>query len=341
MRPDGTAAATCWGNQSVYPDHLGEARQIPGSGQDHVQRIRPSRRLGRMHRHRRSEAGPELPARHLESHPGAPWPEVGDGPVPTPGVTTHYHTSGQYAAYKTPYPLSEELFLVSARTGDLGGGFMHSAHDPTIGKFKLYLMDIYGNRELIYEGDQNVLYAQPVRPRKSPPLLPDLADLPGSEQNAPTVRAGVFFSNNIFDGAPAEVREQGRYLRVVESMPKNYSIGIVSSGGKPFGSAGPDTAWGAWGERFLPGQDADADHRCFVGRQRHLLRSRDQPHRSAGRQAGPRHGSDRPGRFGLLPGPALPDALFSGARRAPAGHPHDAFLGFGPPRRAPRVCRLP
>jgi hypothetical protein len=37
-------------------------------------------------------------------------------------------------------------------------------------------------------------------------------------------------------------------------MPKNYSIGIVSSGGKPFGSPGPDTAWGAWGDSFLPGK---------------------------------------------------------------------------------------
>ena len=167
-----------------------------------------------------------------------PWPEVGDGPVPTPGATKLYHTSGPYAAYKTPYPLSEELFLVSARTGDLGAGFMHSARDPAIGKFKLYLMDIYGNRELLYEGDHNVLYAQPVRSRKSPPRLPDLTEMPGPEKNQPSVRPGVFFSNNIFDRARQRFA-QGRYLRVVESMPKNFSIGIVSSGGKPFGTQGP------------------------------------------------------------------------------------------------------
>jgi hypothetical protein len=115
-------------------------------------------------------------------------------------------------------------------------------------------MDIYGNRELIFQGEQNVLYAQPVRARKSPPLLPEMADRPNSERNSPPVRPGVFFSNSVFTGAPAAVREQGRYLRIVEVMPKNYSIGIVSSGGKPFGSAGPDTAWGAWGERFLAGK---------------------------------------------------------------------------------------
>jgi len=40
-----------------------------------------------------------------------------------------------------------------------------------------------------------------------------------------------------------------------------YEIGLdgkgfrqITSGGKPFGAAGPDTAWGGWGERFLPGK---------------------------------------------------------------------------------------
>jgi hypothetical protein len=258
MRPDGTAAATCWGNQSVYPDHLGEARQIPGSG-----RIMFS---GFGHHDVWAGCIGIVDPRQGRNFPDGiwkvtqerPWPEVGDGPLPTPGATPQYHASGKYAAYKTPYPLSDELFLVSARSGDMGAGFMHSAHDPAIGKFKLYLMDIYGNRELLYEGQHNVLYAQPVRPRKTPPILPEVADLPGPERNSPAIRGGTFFSSNIFVGAPAAVRQHGRYLRVVETMPKNYSIGIVSSGGKPFGAPGPNTAWGAWGERFLPGKTPTA-----------------------------------------------------------------------------------
>lgn len=254
MRTDGTAAYALWGNQSVYPDHVGEARAVPDSGKiffsgfgHHdvwagcIGVIDP--RVGLNFPHGLWKVTQELP-----------WPEVGDGPVATPGATTDYHTSGKYAAYKTPYPLSDELFLVSARTGDRGMSFMHSAHDPTIGKFKLYLMDIYGNRELLHEGEQNVLYAQPVRSREVPPQLPDVGDMLDSEQGAPRVRPGVFFSSNIFADAPAVVRERGRYLRVVESMPKNYSIGIVSSGGKPFGADGPDTAWGAWGAEFLAGK---------------------------------------------------------------------------------------
>ncbi len=254
MRPDGTGAAAFWGNQSVYPDHLGEARQIPGStkvlfnGFGHhdvwvgcIGVVDPKQGLN-------------FPNGVWKVTQEMHWPEVGNGPTPTPGVTAEYHTSGKYAAYKTPYPLSEELFLVSARTGGIWIGGMRSGHDPTIGKFKLYLMDVHGNRELIYQGENNVLYAQPVRSRKTPPLLPDLADMPGSEKDQPAIRPGVFFSNNIFDAAPPEVRQLGKYVRVVESMPKNYSVGIVHSGGKPFGSDGPNTAWGVWGERFLEGK---------------------------------------------------------------------------------------
>ncbi len=254
MRPDGTGAATFWGNQSERPDHLGEARQIPGTtkvmftGFGHhdvwvgcIGVVDPNEGLN-------------FPDGLWKVTQEMHWPEVGDGPVPTPGLTEQYHTSGKYAAYKTPYPLSEELFLVSARTGGIWVGGMRSGHDPTIGKFKLFLMDIYGNRELIYQGDNNVLYAQPVRSRKSPPTLLDRADMVGSEKDNPTIRPGVFFSSNIFENAPPETREHGKYLRVVESMPKNYSVGIVHSGGKPFGSEGPNTAWGVWGDRFLAGK---------------------------------------------------------------------------------------
>ena len=258
MRPDGTAAATFWGNQTEHPDHLGEARQIPGT----------SKVMFNGFGHHDVWVGciGIVDPKEGLNHPDGiwkvtremPWPEVGDGPVPTPDLTEQYHTSGKYAAYKTPYPLSEELFLVSARTGALKVRSMRSAHDPTIGQFKLYLMDIYGNRELIYEGDNNILYAQPVRSRRSPPLLPEVADMPGSEKDNPTIRPGVFFSNNIFDSAPAEVREHAKYLRVVESMPKNYSIGIVHPGGKSFGCKGPNTAWGEWGEEFLRGKTPTA-----------------------------------------------------------------------------------
>ena len=65
-------------------------------------------------------------------------------------VAASITASGHYPAYYSPYPLGEQDFLVSAERG---------------GKFVLYLMDVDGNRELIYEGANNVFHAMPLKPR--------------------------------------------------------------------------------------------------------------------------------------------------------------------------------
>ena len=67
-----------------------------------------------------------------------------------PSRSARYHRSGNYPAYYSPYPLGERDFLVSANRG---------------GKFVLYLMDVDGNRELIYEGTHNIFHAMPLAPR--------------------------------------------------------------------------------------------------------------------------------------------------------------------------------
>jgi hypothetical protein len=238
MRPDGTAASAFWGNQSVWPDHLGDARQIPGT----------NKVLFKATTHHEFSAGciaivdPKVGVNYPDGiwkvTQELPWPEVGEGPIPIPGAETAYHTSGQYVTYHTPYPLSEQLFLVSA-----GRGWREVLYNEPEGANRLFLMDIYGNRELIYQGRQGILYAQPVRPRKAPLSLPDTADFPGSEKDHPVVRPGVFFSNDIYADAPPEVRKHGKFLRVVESMPKNYSTGRLNVGGKRFGAPGPNVAW--------------------------------------------------------------------------------------------------
>ena len=201
---------------------------------------------------------------------------MGDGPVPTPGATKQYHTSGKYAAYKTPYPLSEELFLVSARTGDLGGGFMHSAHDPTLGKFKLYLMDIYGNRELLYEGDQNVLYAQPVRPRKSPAALARRgrhARLGEGPPDGPPRRVVLqqHLRRRAGGGSPARPVSARRRVDAEELLDRHRQLRRQAVWQRRAGHR-----LGRVGRAVPAGQNADADHRRLVGRQTHVLRPGDQ-----------------------------------------------------------------
>ncbi|MBM4039710.1 MAG: hypothetical protein FJ290_14470 [Planctomycetes bacterium] len=243
-RPDGTGQNAFWGNQSVYPDHIGEARQVPGTTKVMFAG------LGH-HNIYTGSIGIIDPARGLNFPHGlvrvttdVPWGEVGCAPADAPPASPDYHTAGRFESYKSPYPLSEELFLVSARKSSEGF-------------FSLYLMDVHGNRELVYTGSANVLYAQPVRPRPRPPILSEVGDWPGSERAAPPIQPAVFASADVFDGAQeeAELRKRSRFLRVIESLPKTYSAGIVTTGGGPFGS-GDCSAWGrdvrpanpAWGD---------------------------------------------------------------------------------------------
>ncbi|MBM3879765.1 MAG: hypothetical protein FJ387_08605 [Verrucomicrobia bacterium] len=205
---DGTGTAHFWGNQSVWPDHLSEPRAIPGSrrvmfsGVGHhdwwsgsIGIIDPSQ--GRDYPHGLTKVTVDLP-----------WPEVSPPPQDTPEAA-NYHASGHFTGYKTAYPLSDEDFLVSARGwGD---------------KFRLYLMDIYGNRDLIYEGVHNVWHALPVRPRIAPPQQPDQVAWPGTGKDRKPVEPGVFFSSDVYQGVPELPRGAVKYLRVFQLDYKTYS----------------------------------------------------------------------------------------------------------------------
>ena len=234
MNPDGTASSTHWGNQSVHPDHLGEARSIPGTslvmfnGMGHHDMYRGC--IGVLD----PAKGTNFPDGLWKVTAEVPWPEVGDGPVPTPPFARDYHASGVFGGYKSPYPLSRELFLVSARAGQRHGG--NSNTEPNRGLFKLYLMDIHGNRELIHQGRGNVLYAQPLRPRQRPPVIPDVADRPGSEKDGKQVAPGIFYNPDVFEGLPRELRAKAKHLRVLEAVQRTYTAGCVDGGGSPFGS---------------------------------------------------------------------------------------------------------
>ena len=209
--PDGTNTATFWGNQSVWPDHLAEPRPIPGSprimftGVAHhnwfdgsIGIIDPSK-------------GTNFPHGLTKVTCEVPWPECGTPPV-DPKESAEYHTSGRFGAYKTPWPLSEEDFLVSARSDERGG------------KFLLYLMDTRGNRELIYEGAFNIWHAMPLAPRPRPPVHADHVAWPGTGKDRKEPQAGVLFSANVLEGVPRIEAGKVRYLRVLQMDAKTYSM---------------------------------------------------------------------------------------------------------------------
>jgi hypothetical protein len=218
MNPDGTQNLTFWGNQSVWPDLMKDARSIPGS--------RRVMFTGSAHHNWFSgsvgiidpDKGLNFPDGLTKVTADVVWPECGNGPV-DPVESPRYHSSGHYAAYYSPYPLSEQDFLVSAQRG---------------GKFVLYWMDVDGNRELIYEGVHNVFHAQPVRVRPKPPLILDRVVWPSREERLQP-QPGVIFSSNVYEGAAAELQGKAKFLRVWHIDQKTYTYWHK----RPYISTGP------------------------------------------------------------------------------------------------------
>lgn len=211
INPDGTGEAVFWGNGSAYPDMLWEARPVPGTrrvmfaGVGHHNVVTGC--LGLVD----PERGREYPNGIWKITTELRWPEVGDGPELCAPASPDYH-GGHFYSYRCPLPLGPEDFLVSAA---------QSENSP----FELYLMDIHGNRELIYAGCRNILYAQPVRAREVPASVPDRTVWPKADE-APA--PGVFFSPNVYDGADGLPAGSAKYLRVIQMDAKTYSMPFKS-----------------------------------------------------------------------------------------------------------------
>ena len=206
--PDGTGVAVFWGNQSIWPDHQSQPMQIPGSGRVMFCGVG-------HHDWWSGSVGIIDPARGFNFPNGLtkvtrdlPWPESGNGPVDPP-ESPRYHASGRFTGYTAAVPLSEADFLVCAR----GAGR----------RFRLYLMDVDGNRELIYEGAHNVLQAVPVRRRRKPPALADRVAWPGTGKDRKPLEPATFYSADVCQGVGDLPRRAVKYLRVLQQDHKTYS----------------------------------------------------------------------------------------------------------------------
>ncbi|MBI5820803.1 MAG: PD40 domain-containing protein [Verrucomicrobia bacterium] len=218
VNPDGTQVQMFWGNQSVWPDVVKDARAIPGSrrvmmtGSAHHNWFAGS--VGIID----PDKGFNFPHGLAKVTADVTWPECGNGPV-DPAESPRYHRSGNFTAYYSPYPLSERDFIVSAKRGE---------------KFALYLMDTDGNRELIYEGTHNIFHAMPLKARPLPPVIADRVAWP-SKNDRQQPEHGVIFSNNVYQGAPAGLQGKAKFLRVIHIEPKTYTYWHK----RPYLSTGP------------------------------------------------------------------------------------------------------
>ncbi len=203
VRPDGTNVDLYWGNHSEKPDCLVEARQIPGSrkvvfcGVGHHQFFQGS--LGILD----PSKGLDFPHGLEHLTPEVSWPEV------EPDRDT--------GAYKSPFPLSDRLFVVSY-------GHNSASYRPGAADFGIYLLDDEGNKELIYRDPAfNSWYALPVRPRARPPVPTDVNALARAWHAEEEPATGTFINPDVYAGLKDVKRGSVKHLRVIELDYKTYS----------------------------------------------------------------------------------------------------------------------
>jgi hypothetical protein len=116
-------------------------------------------------------------------------PTVPEGGVPDCG-----------GLYRTPWPLSEQGFLVS-----------YAYHHPEKTGYAVYYIDVWGNKELMHRDPaMDVLCPMPVRKRARPPMTPSQAD--------PSANCAVCYLDDVNGDMPGVVPGTVRYLRISEQL---------------------------------------------------------------------------------------------------------------------------
>ena len=204
VRPDGTGADALFKQHLNEPWALEDARSIPGTG---------SRKLAAIATgHHTLPAGPVVvvtPSVGLNDSaairivtPDVRPPEggmsgttVNEGGVPD--------GSGYYM---NPWPLSEKHFLVAY-------SYAHKQNDPT--GYAVYLIDVFGNKELIYRDlEISCFMPIPLRARACPLLVPDVR-----ESDEPHATCAVA---NVTHGVDGIASRSARYLRISHRLAWPY-----------------------------------------------------------------------------------------------------------------------
>lgn len=215
VRPDGTWADAIFKQHLDNPFALEDVRSIPLAGDRKLVAIAAG--------HHTLAAGPVVVI--------TPTIGMNDGRamrIVTPGVTPpEGGMSGTPVAeggvvddgghYMNPWPLSERYFLVSysyQKTGPTWAPEYYRGNDET--GYALYLIDVFGNKELIYRDPEiSCSVPVPLRPRTRPPVLPDTTDA--------TKDFAVCTLSDVAYGVDGIAPERIRYLRIAETVPWPYT----------------------------------------------------------------------------------------------------------------------
>ncbi len=223
-RPDGTDVRIFYGNNTLNPIGVWEARPVPNSHQvmataaaHHamtagsiilIDTTRGLDGLAPITRLTPDALFPESEA-PVRRKPEGYW----HNPVGVHGTPDLPPAAARWPGhcYRSPYPLAEDFFLAAY------------SFDPLIGEptsnvpnmFGIYLVDRFGNKELLYR-DLNIgsLWPVPLAPRPVPMNIPSI------QAKAPQPE-GTFFLQNVHASWPALPDEPITHLRIVQILPKS------------------------------------------------------------------------------------------------------------------------
>jgi hypothetical protein len=210
-RPDGTNPLALWGNATPKPHCSFQARPVPNSNK--IVFIASA--------HHSITGGSVVlldPDIHNNDH--------GALRRLTPDIRFPEAEGGIDQWYCSPWPLSEKYFLVSYSPLPL---VFEPAPNPRNG-LGIYLLDAFGNRELIYRDPQiGSTSPIPLTPRQSPPILPP------SASDAPTA---TMLLSDVYSGLGDVPRGSIKQLRIVQILPKT----TPTANAPPIGCAGEENA---------------------------------------------------------------------------------------------------
>ncbi|MFH1265470.1 MAG: hypothetical protein ABIK89_07050, partial [Planctomycetota bacterium] len=218
VRPDGTGADALFKQHMNNPWALEDMRSIPGS-----------KKLAAVATgHHTLQAGPVviIDARHGMNNP-AGIRIVTPGVVPPEGGMTGTPVEaggvlGRGGYYMNPWPLSEKHFLASYSYCNGATGGLATEVDPA--GYALYLIDVYGTKELVYRDPAISSFVPvPLVPRPRPTICPDLTD--------PAVKYATCMLANVGYGVDGVDPKSIRHVRIAHRLQWPYDN---TSGGQRY-----------------------------------------------------------------------------------------------------------
>jgi len=211
IRPDGTMADAVFNQHLRAPYGLRDTRSVPDSQKlisiatgHHTLAYGPIVLLDPRQGINRSDSLEIVTPRVVpQEGPMAGRPVASGGPPDHGGV------------YKTPWALSETCFLAS---------YSYSS-SLTASGFAVYLVDVYGNKELLARDPvYSCSFPMPLKPRRRPPQLPERI-----EQTSIPPKTAVCYVGDVYHGMDGVPRGAVKYLRIAQHVgwPLDSEIGAM------------------------------------------------------------------------------------------------------------------